>query len=151
MEWFSNEFVTLFFQFQCKTNFRYGYSFTWRNVSVTDKLFQIVERILKSNKMEKPFRFVSLLERICSIQSTNKQTSWFVEVPRPLKTSWHFVNYRKRIPTCLPTSRTGFSYYMHVLQIYMYPVHTCEEAKPCLPEPAEMVKIWSRTKRNKKC
>jgi hypothetical protein len=27
------------------------------NISVTDKSFQIVERILKSNKTEKPFRF----------------------------------------------------------------------------------------------
>jgi hypothetical protein len=46
-----------FLQFQCKTNFRYRDSFTQRNVSVTDKSFQIVERILKSNKTEKPFRF----------------------------------------------------------------------------------------------
>jgi hypothetical protein len=38
------------------TNFHYGYSFTRRNVFVTDKSFQIVERILKSNKTV-PFRF----------------------------------------------------------------------------------------------
>jgi hypothetical protein len=67
-ERFWNGFVRIcnafFLQFQCKTNFRYRYSFTRRNVSVTDKSFQIVERILKSNKTEKPFRFVSLLEWI---------------------------------------------------------------------------------------
>jgi hypothetical protein len=60
LERFCNEFVTL----QCKTNFCYGYSFTRGNVSVPDKSFQIVEHILKSNKTEKPFHFVSLLEWI---------------------------------------------------------------------------------------
>jgi hypothetical protein len=72
---FVDEFVTLFLQFQCKTNFRYSYSFTRRNVSVTDKSFQIVERILKSNKMEKPFHFVLLLERIIWRWSLKGSTS----------------------------------------------------------------------------
>jgi hypothetical protein len=57
MERFCNGFVTVFLKFQCKTNFRYRYSFTRRNVSVTDKSFQIVQWILKLNKTEKPFRF----------------------------------------------------------------------------------------------
>jgi hypothetical protein len=46
-----------FLQFQCKTNFRYGYSFTWRNVSVTDKSFQIVDFEVKQNGKTNPFRF----------------------------------------------------------------------------------------------
>jgi hypothetical protein len=61
MEWFCNAF---FCNFSVKTNFCYGYSFSRRNVSVTDESIQIVERILKSNKTEIAFRFVSLLERI---------------------------------------------------------------------------------------
>jgi hypothetical protein len=44
LEWFCN---VIFCNFSVKRI----------NISVTDKSFQIVERILKSNKTEKPFRF----------------------------------------------------------------------------------------------
>jgi hypothetical protein len=51
-----NGFVT---QFQCKTNFRYGYSFTRRNVSVTDKSFSDcgTDFEVKQNGKTVPFRF----------------------------------------------------------------------------------------------